>query len=294
MTALRIIVGRLPVRTWGVNLLGCWLLLSASSSGLASRATAADAALPKASVVVDRILERAAWVAGDSEGCAYTYDQRARMEELDAKGKVLKATEKTYLVYSIQGLPFSRLTRIEGEKLTEAQLREENRKEEEFRKKLTARDFGSMAKNKETWITRELMDRFEYVVHSREVHDGREMLVVDFVPHLNPPPERQIQDRILGRLAGRMWVDEEEAEVAKIEMHLTEGFSLGWLGILGSLQQCDVRLERQRQSEGCWLNLRHSFYLVGRKLISPMRIRSVSESSSFRRGPTDVGMISMD
>jgi hypothetical protein len=270
-----------PPKRWHRLLISLALVHLASSLSLAVP-TDAGTPLPAPELVVDRILARAKMVAEDTRGCAYTYEQRTRLEELDAQGKVIQTTEKTYRVSLIQGFPFSRLISIQGKTLSPAELRKEDQREQEFMRKISARDFESMVKNQETWITRELMDRYDFTVQAREVHAGRPTLVVDFVPHLIQPPVYTVQDRILGRLAGRLWVDEADAEVAKLEIHLTSGFSLGWLGILGSVQQCHARLERRRQPEGCWINSRHSVFIVGRKILSPVRLRSIAESSLFQ------------
>ncbi len=237
---------------------------------------------PTAEWVVDQILDRAVRVAQDTEGCSYIYEQRARVEELDAKNQVLHATEKTYRVFLIQGFPFSRLIGIEGQSLSASELRKEDLREREFRRRITDRDFESMAERKETWVNRELMARYHFTVERREVYEDRTMLVLDFAPRAGLPPAQRIQDQILNRLAGRLWVDEADFEVGKMEVRLIEGFSLGWLGILGSIQECDIEFKRLRMPDGCWVNRGYSVFLTGRKLFMPMRLRMTEKCSGFR------------
>jgi hypothetical protein len=242
-----------------------------------------DSDLPDASSVVTRVLERAAQVARNTNAAPYIYDKRSLVEELDAKGQSIKATEKIYRVVIVQGLPFSRLVKIEGRDLTATELRKEDLQEQEFRRKITARDFNTMARQKETWINRELLDRYEFKILRREVFEGRSTLILDFSPKKNQAPAGKVQDRILSRLAGQIWVDEADAELAKLDVHLGEPFSIGWLGLIASIHQCDLAVQRQRLPDGYWVNLKHTMFLVGRKLLSPMRYRTTEASSSFRK-----------
>jgi hypothetical protein len=92
-----------------------------------------------------------------------------------------------------------------------------------------------------------------------------------------------LQDKLLNRLTGTVWVDEQDADAAKLSVSLTETVSLGWLGILGSLSQCQLLLERQRMPEGAWINARQSLMIQCRKLAAPMRFRLREESSDYKK-----------
>jgi hypothetical protein len=84
-------------------------------------------------------------------------------------------------------------------------------------------------------------------------------------------------------MAGTIWVDEEESEVARLKVGLTEAISLGWFGMVGSLKQCDFSLENQRVGEGVWLKAKQTILIAGRKVVSAMRYRSTEEEYGFRK-----------
>jgi hypothetical protein len=132
-------------------------------------------------------------------------------------------------------------------------------------------------------VTREITDRFDFTVVRREPWEGRPTLVLDFAPKPVQPAVTATPDQILSRLAGRLWVDEQDADLANLQLHLTEPFSLGWLGVLGSLKQCELNLRQQRAPEGVWLARKQTLLLVGRKLASTMRYRITEEGSGFHR-----------
>lgn len=53
--------------------------------------------------------------------------------------------------------------------------------------------------------------------------------------------------------------------------------------MLGSLHQFDMDVERVRTPDGVWINGKQSTHLAGRKLFSPMRVRTMEESSGFMK-----------
>jgi len=236
--------------------------------------------LPSATNVLNRVIERASRVARDGKGEKHSYGKRSLVEELNSQGEVVQSTEKIYKVLLVSGWPFSRLVQIQGQQLSEAQMRKEDQREHDFRNKVAGRDLEKMGEKKEAWIKPELIARFNFNVVSNAVFANRETLVLEFKPKPGNP-EKTVQDRIYNRIAGVFWIDEEDAEIARLEAHVTEEFSLGWLGMLGSLKTCDLTLERQKMPEGIWMNTKQVLLLVGRKVFSTMRYRTTEESSGF-------------
>jgi hypothetical protein len=78
-------------------------------------------------------------------------------------------------------------------------------------------------------------------------------------------------------------VDEQEAEVTKLDASVRGPVPLGWFGAVGSLNKFQATIERSRMPDGVWVNRKSSFWIVARKLLSAIRTRTVEESSGFRR-----------
>src|SRR6185437_1121096 len=127
----------------------------------------------------------------------------------------------------------------------------------------------------------QLIGRYDFKVEKRETLDTRPALVLSFQPKPGHGGEKSVEDKVLNRLAGRVWVDEAEAEVARVQVGLTEDLSLGWFGMMGSMKQCDVKIERQRLPDGDWVAKIFEISLAGRKVFAPMRSRSLEESYHF-------------
>ena len=239
--------------------------------------------LPESSELTRRMIERALAVARGEHTPHYTYEKRSLLEHLDASGQTNTTEQKLYQVTLIAGYPFNRLVKVQGRDLTSEESKKEERKEERFRQRYVGADPKKMAARKESWVTQQLLDRYEFVVQERVLVKNRPTLVVNFKPKAENLPNQAIQDRILNRMAGTLWVDEQDADTARISAHLTETASLGWFGVLGSLSRCDLSLERQRLPDGVWVNLKQVLLIHARKVATAMRFRHTEESSGFKK-----------
>jgi len=263
----------------GCGLIGiCWL-----TTGRAS-----GQPLPKAQDVVAAMLERSAKVASDEQSRTWAYDKVSVTDQLGDEGEVTGTTEKIHRMKVCRGVPFSRLVKIQGQPLSPADLRREDQREADFRKRISGRDPGKAASRKEPLIMKDLVDRYQFEVKKREWVDGRPTLQLAFAvkPEKEAEKERHLQDRILNRLAGTVWVDEATSEVARLNVSLTRGFSLGLLGILGSLSECRFDLTRQPMPDGTWLPCSQETHITARKLSSSVHFRVKEESSNFQPEPS--------
>ena len=258
------------------------LLITGLLIGFPIGGRAADT-LPAASEVTRRIIERAQAVARAEQGPQYTYKKRSLAERLDVAGLVLTSEEKIYLVTLIADVPFNRLVKIKGRELSGDELRREEAREERFRQKFLSADAKKSAARKEGWVTPELLARFQFEVKERVILSNRPTLVLTFRPKEGNLPSATFQDKLLSGLTGRLWIDEGDAGTARLAVSLGEPVSLGWFGLLGSLNQFDLSLERQRMPDGVWVNVKQVVLLQCRKLTTAMRFRLTEECSGFRK-----------
>jgi hypothetical protein len=246
-------------------------------------ASASDADLPAASKLIARVVERAQLVARETQTNHYFYDKRTITSELDESGAVIKSTEKLYRVELNGGLPFPRLVKIEGRALTPRELEKESQREAVFRQNVTHVDMNDKAKRREGFATKELVEHFDFTVTKREMIEGRPTVVATFKPR-HGGAEVSIEDRIYQKLSGTVWVDERDAEIAKVDAHLDEPVPVGWFGAVGSLNQFQGTMERSRLPDGVWVNRKTTFTVMARKLFVAMRSKTTAESSGFKRG----------
>ena len=255
------------------------ILLGAMFLAVAARTATADG-LPDSKEVIDRMLKRSQEIAKDDKAPQYCYKKHSLVEQLDSNGHAIKTTEKLYDVTLIKGYPFDRLVKVQGKPLSEAELAKEQKREEDFKKRISGQDPKKNVEEDQPMVTRDLMNHFEFKVVKRESVNDRQTLQVDFAAKPSTGKET-VGDKILSHLKGTVWVDEQCAEIAKLDLRLTEGFSLGLLGMLGSLNECSLKMNRKPLSDGSWVNEVETIQIGGRKLFSSMHFRSTETSSGF-------------
>jgi hypothetical protein len=126
-----------------------------------------------------------------------------------------------------------------------------------------------------------LLDHYQFAVMDRIVVSNRPVLVVNFKPKEAGLVENTLRDKILNRIEGTFWIDEQDADTVKVTARLTETVSMGWFGLLGSLSRCEFALERQRMADGAWVNVEQAWAIQARRLTTPVRYRITETSSDF-------------
>jgi hypothetical protein len=276
-------------------LLSVWLTMAGASpaadapslrpdSAGPGRSSDAGQALPAGEKVIQRVLERSATLAARTNAPVWAYDKLQVMLKLDSDAKVEERTEKLYRVRIIQGVPFSRLIEVAGRELTEAELEQENEHEAAFQQGLSGRNPKKAVREHEALIITNIMDHFQFRVLSREAIQARQTLVLTFEakPGKN---DSSLQDRLLSRMVGTLWVDEETADVARLDVRLAKPFSLGVLGMLATIKECRMELLSKPMSDGTWLPEKTTLSLSARMLLSGMHMKMEETSSNFNLEP---------
>ncbi|HVV73465.1 MAG TPA: hypothetical protein VHI52_18475, partial [Verrucomicrobiae bacterium] len=130
-------------------------------------ATAAESSLPDAAAVMQNVLRRAEAEGKADPAAGYSYEKHSLVEELDAEGKPTRTTDQTYTVFPIGGVPYSRLVKVQNRSLTPREMREQDRKEAEFRKKVAGPDAEKAAKANHQDLDPALVARFDFQVERR-------------------------------------------------------------------------------------------------------------------------------
>lgn len=234
--------------------------------------------------MIRRVMDRFAAKAAATNGPVWAFDKLEVTEELDSNAKVKERTEKEYRTRMIHGIPDSRLVKMGGRKLTGAEIKKENEKEAAFQKDLGGHDSKKAAKQHEEFDFKDVIARFEWNALRRESVHGRQTLVVTF-QHKPGKDNGSIEERLLNRLAGTLWVDETTGEVAQLEAHLTKGLSIGVWGVLGAIKDCRVALVSTPMTDGTWLPEKMMMSASARMFLSNVRFQMEQTSSNFTLEP---------
>jgi hypothetical protein len=232
--------------------------------------------------IVQRALARAQWVQELKGQTNYSYQKSTVVEELDDKGRVKNSKEKLLQVES--GVSTLKELKKNGKAVPLPPPREAEAEAAADRQQVTKSPRTRRDDNWSEYLNKELTARYAFNLVGREDVAGRPAYVLTFQPRSDKLPVKQITDRLLNRLGGKVWVDTREFEVAKAEIDLLDEVTM-WGGVLGAMKKFTFDIERTRVDD-VWFNRVSNFEMEGRKLLDGTRIRVKSESSNFRKNAT--------
>jgi hypothetical protein len=212
----------------------------------------------------------------------YEYRKHTVTEEIDKQGRLKQHKEKLYDVLVQAGLPSSRLLQINGQILPPAALKRQQDHDAAERAKLTDSQPGRKSITTESLLTSDLVAKYKLALLAPETVKDRLTYVISFEPKSSNLPITQLTDRFANHMAGTVWIDAEDFELVKADIHLQGEVEL-WGGILGTLRRCEFTLLRTRLPDGVWFDSVSHGIFEGRRLLEPLLIKTISESSNFRR-----------
>lgn len=206
----------------------------------------------------------------------YTYDELEVREELDGKGAVKKRRSRLYEVFHVKGRPVRKLTAENDLPLSPARRGEVER---EVAKKVESILKGETVAERPGVRLSMILERYDFRAVAREEVDGRTALALDFTPR---PGSRPLEhDSRLRRLAGRIWVDEDERQIVRAHLRNLEPMKFA-LGIGGKLSRLDLDLRFRKLEDGVWLPREIRGDFEGRKLFSSFHVRNTQTYERYR------------
>ena len=258
-------------------------LVASSVLAIGSPAEEKSVELPSAKDLIELALERANWLKEQKVEEKYSFSEVVLAEKLHADKSIKEREHSRYEVYPVEGVLFRRLVEKNGRPLSPEEIEWEEQKERDLREQLKR---GEKPKQDENRIefNRDLISRFRAEVVSRELLHGRSTYVLRFEPKSNRLPVRRRIDYALNKSTGRMMIDEETYEVARVEFHLIKPVRLWW-GLLGKLREAEGSLERKPATDGYWAPTELKTYVYGRVLFSSFHRRRQTQWGKYRPWP---------
>lgn len=248
----------------------------------AARVVAGAATAISADEIMRRALERAEQSARDAGRPRYCYSRLTVNEEVDDTGKVTQRQEKLYEVSVDSGASYLKLLRVNGRSLSPNQLKRQEEQERHNRQQFMTSRTPQGGDNRENFLTPEIVAKYKFQLIDFAAVNGRPAYAIAFQPKSSDLPVKQLVDRLLNHVSGMIWIDAQEFEIAKADVHLDAELSL-WGGMIGSLKRFSFNLERSRLSDGSWFSSVSNGDFEGRKLWDSTHVKTRSESSNFRR-----------
>ena len=201
-------------------------------------------------------------IENDKRQRDYTYIEREVETKFDGKGQTKHTEVKTYEVLQIYGEQVERLTEKDDKPLDAKEAAKEEQKIQKIidkrkdesqadRKKLEEKQ----AKEREDGrkFVREIADAYNFTLVGTELVGGREAWVIDGEPRPGFEPHMK-ESKFLPKFHGRVWVDKDDLQLAKMEVECLD--TISWGVLLARFHKGSrFMLEQTRVNDEVWLPL---------------------------------------
>jgi len=226
----------------------------------------------------------------------YTAHLSEEEDKTDSDGNVKSRTVKDYDVFYIGEEEVRHLLAKDGKPLDRDEKKDEdakfNKRFDDLKKKQAelASDPKKQAKQEEQDEAQlsDFLRAETFTNPRREAFNGQQVIAFDFAGNPDYKAKKLIE-RIVQKVSGVMWVDEQAREIARLEGHFAESAKVGG-GLLGSVHKgSNFVFEQQKINGEVWLPSYIEIHFDSRIVFVPLKqnfIDRYSDYKKFRSGAT--------
>ncbi len=166
----------------------------------------------------------------------YTYHSSNTVQDLDSSGKVTKTEIEDSEVFFINSHRIERTVAKDGKPLSDHDQQKEQDRVNKLVEKAQKTPPGAPLENRDETISiTRILDIMEVANPRREMFRGRSTIIFDFAGK-HDAKTHGIAEDASKKIAGTLWVDEKDHQVARMEAHFTDNFHVGG-GLLANVQK---------------------------------------------------------
>ncbi len=209
----------------------------------------------------------------------YTFHRITTEDDLDDKGAVVKTTTQEREIFFVNGHRIGRLVKKNG-----VELKGNEEKSEQARvKKLVETSMKSPPKRRSGQsMIAEILPMATVSNPRRVILRGRATLAYDFSgdPHAKG---KNTNENAAKKMAGTLWFDEADHQVARMEVHFYDNFRIGG-GFLASVQKGTMfEVERSPIGDGLWMETSNDQHVSARIVVKNFRENVRAKSFDFKK-----------
>ncbi len=258
-----------------------WVLV-VGALRVAPAAAQRDRDLPSADEVIKKVIEKAKRDDAKRDEAPYVYTLRNVVEDFDEHGALKERRDRVYQAVIIDGEVYNRLVQKNGKPLSTEDQKREQEREKKFSQTAADRKRKKEKRDDQIALNEELFGKYKIEILDRETVNGRPALVATFEPKGRDLPAKRRIDFLLNRMAGKLWIDDDEHEVVKARFHLTGPVSK-FMGLLAVVRKFDGALEQTRLDDDIWLPSKFENSFDGRIVFKSLHQRTQVEWSDFKK-----------
>ena len=224
----------------------------------------------------------------------YTGHRATEETEFDGSGKITKVDREEHTFFFFDGHEVSTLIAKDGKPLSEAQQAKENEKTRKYiedlqkreakkdQKEEKAREEGKEEKDQDDPGIESFLRACQFVNPRRERFRGQDVLVFDFEGNPEYKPRKMVE-KIAQQLAGVVWIDERQHQVARLEAYFVKDFRF-FGGLLANLQKgTSFIFEQAFINNEVWLPTYGEAHVAVRILLKGFRVNEITRYSDYQR-----------
>lgn len=166
----------------------------------------------------------------------YTYTTSMVTESVDGSGKVTKTETQETEVFFVHGHAIERTVKRDGKPLNDHDEKKEIERVTKLVEKAEKTPSGQPLQGHDEQVSvTKLLEIMELMHPRRETFRGRSTIIFDFAGKRDAKTHGLAEDASK-KIAGTLWVDEKDRQVARMEAHFTDNFHVAG-GLLANIQK---------------------------------------------------------
>jgi len=200
----------------------------------------------------------------------YTYTKLEEEAELDGRGQVKSKHRQEYEVFYVNGNEIQTLIARDGKTLASSETQKEQERVQKQVLRYTSANAKPASRREEEEEDELHISTFlraaKFVNLRQENFRGRDVYATDIEPNPGYRP-RDLDERLVQKLEGTMWVDRQAHQVVRLQAHLSSTAKIAG-GLLGSVGQGSAAVfEQSLINNEVWLPSYLEEHLSGRFLL---------------------------
>jgi hypothetical protein len=213
----------------------------------------------------------------------YGYTETATQYQIDKQGAVKTKESETHELSFFRGYRIRRLIARNGQPLTVDEQTKEDRRIEKLIRELEQGKQPDVPYNQRRLKLGELLRVARFINPRRERFRQREMIVCDFEPNPEFKPS-SMDENFLHKLAGTLWIDTTDLQIARVEFQLVEAFKVGGGAFFAMKPGSRFVTEQERFNNEIWLPSYTEVTIGARALLfASFGINQKTTYSDYRR-----------
>ena len=269
-------------------LLGCCILsppIAATARAQSADRIVKNEPLPDLNALLVRLRENQQALEQLREKYAYT--ETTTQYQLDKQGAAQEKGNETREMTNYRGHRVWRTIAKNGQPLSAKDQAKEDSRFEKMIRDLDSGRWVAPPDNQRRVKLSALLRVSRFTIARRERFRQRDMIVIDFEPNPNLK-SADFYDRFINKLAGAIWVDERDLQIARAEFQLVEAFKVGGGALAAMKPGSRFGAEQDRINDGIWMPIYDEVRIGARAmLVANFDIKQKFTYDAYRRFDAD-------